>query len=207
MNIARVIISDRGDRYLPQSQKSMDTFVDYPWSATVHIDDSNHDLGMAGAVREAWNRLPKDTDYVWHQEEDWVVVADVPVEAMCRTIEHNTHLAQLCLKRGPVTPDEITAGGFVELAREEYSERSWWPSTGGRHVWLEHKRVFSLNPCVYPYWITTNGVPNDPAGDGVERVLTDRLLDEGLVFGVWGSRGDDPQVIHIGYERSAGWKL
>lgn len=197
MNVALVIISDRGDLYLPQMLASMDKYVDYPWSITVTVDDRTHELGMAGAVAQAWKLLPKDTDYVFHAEEDFVFLREVPVERMCRTIEYNTHLAQMVLKRGPWSTEEHAAGGMIETASGEYVD------TPG---WLEHKRLFSLNPCVYPYWVTTSGVPSDPARSGIERVLTDRLLAQGMVFGIWGSRAESPYVEHVGHQRAVGWR-
>ncbi len=124
---------------------------------------------------------------------------------MCRTLEANPQLAQLCLKRGPCTPEEVAAGGFVELARDEYRECAWFGEFG-RATWLEHKRCFSLNPCVYPYSVVQAGMPDD-ASSGVEAALTASLRARKLRFGVWGSRGDDPQCVHIGFERAAGWRL
>lgn len=209
MNVALIVRSDRLDRYLPQMRESLERYV-HPaggWSAEVHLDDSKHEWGMAGAVAEAWRRLPSDTDYVVDVEEDFVFVRDVPVELMCRTIEHNTHLAQLVLKRAPTTMEEVEAGGYFNVDADAYVEQSWWPPEGSRVAWLEHDRCFSLNPCVYPYWVTKLSLPRDDSNIGVEGILTARMRAEGLRFGVWGPRVDTPSCVHIGYERAAGWRL
>jgi len=196
VNIALVTISDRGDLYLPRMLASFDKWVQIPtggWSAEIHVDDHEHALGMAGAVRDAWGRLPKDTDYVFHVEEDWLFLRNVPVEAMCRTLEQNAHLAQLVLKRGPWSPEEHAAGGIIEQHPDEYED------TPG---WVEHSRIFSLNPCVYPYWITQRRWP-----DTNEAGFTEKMVKEGMRFAFWGSRCEDPYIEHIGVVRGSGWHL
>lgn len=193
MNVARVIITDRGDLYLPHMRASMDQYVDYPWSITITIDDRSHHYGMAGAVRAAWDLLPEDTDFVFHCEEDFVFRQPVPVDHICKTLEYNTHLAQIVLKRQPWSAEEQAAGGIIECHPDDYEDQAGW---------VEHSRIFSLNPCVYPYWITRVGWP-----DGNEAEFTQRMLNHGMRFAFWGSRADPPMVIHIGTVRARGWRL
>ena len=202
MNIALVIISDRGDMYLPRALRSLAEHVRWDWSADILIDDSEHRLGMAGAVNEAWRRLPDDTDYVFHLEEDFEFLRDVPVDLMAETLERAPHLSQMVLKRPGWSAEEKAAGGIVEMHPESYADHSY--PDGGKGVvhWLEHKRIFSMNPCLYPVEITRDGYPS-----GNEAAFTQQMLSKGYVFGIWGERAEDPYCEHLGAVRGNGWRL
>lgn len=197
MKVARIVISDRGDWYLPQMLASMDKHVDYPWDQDILIDDRAHALGMAGAVQAAWSEVRSNIDYVFHAEEDFLFLRPVSVAQMCRTIEYNTHLSQLVLKRGPWSPEERSAGGIMEMYPDDYFDMAGW---------VEHRRIFSLNPCVYPAWVARSIRPL-VTDAGVEQQITDRMLADGYVFGFWGARGDAPMVEHVGEHRGQGWRL
>jgi hypothetical protein len=67
---------------------------------------------------------------------------------------------------------------------------------------VEHKRIFSLNPCVIPRRVLDLGWP-----DGNEAEMTTNLVASGYRFAFYGKRDDPPRVIHVGAERGIGWRL
>jgi glycosyltransferase involved in cell wall biosynthesis len=150
--------------------------------------------GLAAAVNSAWANLPDDIDYVFHCEDDWIFPDRIPVEAMRRTLQWHPHLAQLVLKRQPGNPEEAAAGGIIECHPDQYADKDGY---------VEHARIFSLNPCLIPRHIVDRGWPDH----GHEGIFTDQLVADGYRFAFWGERHDPPRVDHIGHQRSSGWVL
>ncbi len=196
MNVALCIVSDRGDRYLPKCLLAAAKNLRWDFSDSILINDSEHRLGLAGAVQAAWDRS-STADYILHLEEDFVLTEPVDIEAMLTVLEAEPHLAQLVLKRQPWNPEETAAGGIIEQHPSDYNDRV----TRGWH-WVEHSRVFSLNPCLVPRRVLDLGWPN-----GNEAEFTHRCIANGYRFGFWGRRTDSPRCQHIGVERGNGWKL
>lgn len=194
MNVALVTISDRGDLYYPQCVASMAKHLQYDFDLHIHVDDREHKLGLAGAVQQAWSQVPVEMDYVFHVEEDFVFTEDVDIEAMAKCLFRNPHCAQLVLKRQPWSMEERAAGGIMEMHPDLYV------SVGME--WTEHRRIFSLNPCLIPARIIDMGWP-----DGNEAEMTERLLERSFCFGFWGKPSDPPRCLHIGAQRGQGWRL
>jgi hypothetical protein len=196
--IGVAFISDRGDRYLPACIESFERALSVEAVSTV-IDDLDHRLGLAGAVRAAWDwALDTGVDYLLHVEEDFLFHTPVDVTDLQAILDHNPQLANIVLKRqaDPRTP-EAQAGGIIEQNPGDYTDR-----TTLEIPWVEHKRCFSLNPCLIPARILKMGWP-----DGNEAEMTARCVAEGLTFGFYGRRDDPPRVEHVGWVRSAGWRL
>ena len=206
MNVGLVVISDRGDLYLPDCLRSVAECVDYPFGFTTVVDDREHKLGMAGAVREGWGRaLAAGCDYVLHWEEDFLAAGPVDMGAMASVLVRAPHLAQVVLKRQPWSPEEHAAGGIIECHPDEYGQvSSFSPLTPWERVvrWVEHERIFSLNPCLIPRRVLELGWP-----DGNEAEFTSMCLAAGYSFAFYGAKEDPPRVVHVGAERSAGWRL
>jgi hypothetical protein len=192
-------ISDRGDRYLPQCKASVAQRV-HGIDVSLVVDDQAHTLGLAGAVQTAWQQaLDFGADYLWHQEEDFVILDDVHLDQFVYILEHAPYLAQVVLKRQPWSPEEHQAGGIIERDPAMYVERGAF----GRHVtWTEHHQIFSLNPCLIPREVLELGWP-----DGNEAEMTDRLIEAGFRFAFFGGKTDQPRCLHVGAERAPGWKL
>lgn len=162
----------------------------------VHIDDTMHELGFAGAIREAWDRV--ECDYVFHLEADFTFTAPVPVSGMIGVLADNPDLVQLVLKRQPWNAEETAAGGIVEQHPDDYTERC-----EDYQTWTEHRRFFSTNPCVYAKHWTHEGWPQVPRSEGI---FTHRLLEDPDVrFGFWGGKFDAPLVHHIGERTGTGY--
>lgn len=193
--IGLVVISDRGDLYLPDCLRSVAVNVDYSFGFTTVVDDREHRLGMAGAVREGWGRaLAAGCDFVLHWEEDFLAAGPVDLDDLVAVLDRAPYLAQVVLKRQPWSPEEHAAGGIIECNPDDYTQ-----DDGG---WVEHERIFSLNPCLIPRNVLELGWP-----DGNEAEFTRMCLDAGYSFAFYGDRLDPPRVLHVGAERSAGWRL
>lgn len=209
MSVALVLISDGRDRYTEECVQSLwrlkgcfshVRLVDdsggesgLGWAESWEVISHPARRGLAAAVQSGWADLPADVGYVFHLETDFVIVDPVDVDEMADTLDANPMLAQLVLKRQPWSPEECQAGGIIECHPEDYTTRPGW---------VEHKRIFSLNPCLIPRRVVDMGWP---AGNEAEQ--TERLVGEGWRFGFWGARHDPPVVLHIGAERAPGWKL
>lgn len=163
-----------------------------PLDACVIVDDTDHAMGFAGAIRAGWECvLRTDTDYVFHLEDDFTFNRPVPLAQMRQTLEAKRNLAQVALKRQPWNAEERAAGGIVEQHPGDFQEV--------RGLWTEHERFFTTNPCLYPRWIVEKGWPQGPESEGR---FTHRLRDEGLRFAFWGGKFAPPHVEHIGAERA-----
>lgn len=202
MNVVTAFISDRGEQYLPGCMASYAEHVGFGGASTI-IDDADHRLGMAGAVRAAWGwAVEQGTDYLLHVEEDFLFTDRVPLAEMVAILERAPHLAQVVLKRGPWSAAEVAAGGIIEMAPTEYLDRSFGPGC----EFVEHGRVgdcgFSLNPCLIPRRVLELGWP-----DGNEAEMSQALVDKGFSFAFYGRREDPPHCEHVGAVRGAGWRL
>lgn len=192
--IVAVFISDRGDTYLPGCLSSFVEYVEPVTKDLTVIDDRDHLLGMAGAVRAGFEwALSTEADYVWWVEEDFVFERPVPLTDMADVLDNNPHLAQLCLKRQPWSSEEKAAGGIVERFPERYDD---WGQ------WTEHDEVFSLNPCLIPRRVLELGWSDDN-----ERGFTKKCRDAGYRFAFWGAKFAPPMVTHVGKVRGTGWRL
>jgi hypothetical protein len=191
-----VVVSDRGDLYLPECLANLNDVL--PWTPTIVINDEAHRLGMAGAVRAGMREaLDENWEYVLWVEEDFRFNERPPMEEMRTILDAAPHLAQVVLKRQPWSFEEHEAGGIVEMTPSAYTDLS----LSGIH-WLEHQRIFSLNPCLIPRPILQRGWP-----DGNEAEQTELLVSRGFHFAMYGKREDPPLVTHVGHERGQGWRL
>jgi hypothetical protein len=119
----------------------------------------------------------------------------VDLQGMAQVLEQNPHLAQIVLKRQPWSEEEIAAGGQIEAAPEDYTDREGF---------VEHRRLFSFNPSLVAR--ETLRLALAEPGDGLERGVTDTLLRHGYSFAYWGARDDPPRCEHIGARRSEGYR-
>ena len=191
-----IVVSDRGDLYLPECLANIGEAL--PEAHILLVDDQEHRMGMAGAVRRGMEMaLAEDFDCVFWVEEDFRLNKRPPLEEMCLLLAVEPQCAQVVLKRQPWSVEEHQAGGIIEMAPNDYIDR-----TTGDINWLEHRRIFSLNPCLIPRWVLERGWP-----DGNEAEQTERLVADGASFAFYGKREDPPLVQHVGHERGSGWRL
>lgn len=190
------MVSDRGDLYLPHCLAALGQL-----GIHVHhvVDDSAHELGMAGAVNAAW-KFATDAgwDYLFHVEEDFII-RDAPLVAMVNVLSDHPHLAQMVLKRQPWWGLEVELNDQLAAIKASAEHRD---VVEGSYAWTEHRNLFSLNPCVIPRRIFEKGWD-----EGNEAGQSARLKARPLWFGVWGTVDDPPRCEHVGHLRAQGWRL
>lgn len=189
---ALLLISDGRGEYLKRTLASAVLLLS-PVNRFIHIDDSSHELGFAGAVQEGWRQaLATDADYVFHLEQDFTFRRYVDLAAMIRVIEAHPYLVQIALLRQPVNDDERAAGGVIEQYPDSYVTRHWHGLT-----WREHRRHVTTNPALWPRWVLERGWPDAPHSEGHFGISL-FADDANLRAAYW---GDSVYCDHIGDER------
>ena len=199
MSVCLLLISDGREDYLRRTLASLEENLP-PFDFTVHVDDSAHELGFAGAIQKGWDKvLDTGADWVWHQEDDFTYNRPVPLERLIALSEAQPHLAQVCLRRQAVG-NEIPFGGFMEQFPGWYVERDGW---------VETTRNFTTNPSLYRADLCGMGWPDAPDSEGHfgfmvrEAGLPWGIDGNDVRFGFWGSMKDGAEwVHHIGDERN-----
>jgi len=193
MKTCLLVVSDGRHEY---HHRSLASALEYlpRFDQYVFVDDADHTLGFAGAIREGWRQVR--TDFVFHLEADFTFRAAVPVEQMVGLLCRQPHLAQVALKRQPVNEEEITAGGIIEAHPDDFTEHR-----DRETVWTEHRRFFTTNPSVYPATLCSIGWPHVAFSEGF---FTHELLrrEPATRFAFLGAKHDPPRVHHIGDVRS-----
>lgn len=218
--IALGVLTDGRGEYL---ERCIDSLVDMslgPFSETFLVDDSgdadygawldetfptfaivHHDRrrGLAAGVQSVWATAASypDVEFLFHVEEDFVFLEPVSLLDMAEMLRRRAHLAQLVLKRQPWSPEEIAAGGQIEVNPSAYSELS--SNVGAR---VEHRTLFSFNPSLIP-----RRVFDRAWGPILEADVTAELRKaRSTRFAYWGRKADPPRCVHIGEVRSAGYR-
>jgi hypothetical protein len=188
----RVLIDDSGDK----------TYGDWLGWTYPNFDEQVHHhqrRGLGGAVRSAWETaLEHGADFVWHNEDDMPIAADIDLTTFIDLLKAQPHLAQVGLKRQPFSPEEIRAGGIVEAYPHFYTEH-----TDAGVTWIETDHLFVFSPSLIPRRV-------------IECVLenTDTFLEDNVTKALWrysyrscywGGLYDPPLCNHIGITRSTGY--
>jgi glycosyltransferase involved in cell wall biosynthesis len=215
-SLALVVITDGRMEYLRQCAASLAENAAHDYVARIVVDDSgdgDHAIeaarlldasvlvhhpqrrGLAAAVNSAFQQvLASGADYAFHVEEDFIFPETVPLVEMARLLHEHSVLAEMVLLRQPWSPNEQVVGGYLNEAPQAYTDRDGY---------LEHRRIFSLNPCMYP--ARTARYPWPAHGD--EGDFTKKMVGEGYRFAVYGGRDDEPRCLHLGVRRSASWTV
>ena len=191
MTVALLLISDGREDYLEQTLASVEANLP-DFDQIVHIDDTAHELGFAGAIQAGWDRI--STDHVVHLEADFTFNRSVPVDRLVGALDRNPHLTQIALLRQPWNPVERAAGGIIATDPSAYAQRQ-----DGDDQWLEHRKFWTTNPCVYPRWIVERGWPQCNQSEGMFGL---KLFAEDPAYraAFWGS--GEEWVEHIGHGRA-----
>ncbi len=182
----------------------------------VHVDDQAHRLGFAGAIRAGWDRLRASSvefGYVLHVEDDWRFDAPLELGRLARILEirrqhaqpppHGVSapdLAQVALRRNPVAPAELAAGGVVELWPDAYTETMHGVPADGL-AYLEHDLYFTTNPSLYRRDLLALEWPDVPRS---EEAFSALCRAAGYRFALYGRRADAPRITHLGDDRRQG---
>lgn len=224
MSIAVLVVTDGRDDYLPPAVASLrmlsgpitewwmyDDTGDNSYRARLadryptfrHINGGPRQ-GFGGAIRSAWAQLRAGSgaSWVWHHEQDFVINRPVNLDAVTGVMAGRPYLAQMALRRQPWNAEERAAGGIVEQHPGDYTA----VADGNGGMWLEHRRFFTTNPCLYRRSLLDVGWPTGPQSEGHFGI---RLTTQGVPgvaaaqvrFGYWGARDSPPWVHHIGDQR------
>lgn len=153
--------------------------------------------GFGGAIRNAWSYLRESgsSRYTFHLEDDFVFRRPVDLGRMSNVLALNPQLAQLALRRQPWNAEERAAGGIVEAHPEDWHDRE----TIG-YPWLETRRFFTTNPCLYPTSLVD--LFDWPEGEHSEGHFGATLRSADKTFGYWGARDSGEWVEHVGHQRA-----
>jgi hypothetical protein len=145
-----VVVDDSGD---PEYNHWLRTIVPVSW----HVTPTEPRRGLTGALDTGWREMwHRDVNYVFHVEEDFTFPTPPPVADMIYVLAANPDIAQVVLKRQPWSPEEQAAGGIIECHPDDYQPRAGW---------VQHHRIFSLNPCLYPAWVMQYGAEQESLND------------------------------------------
>lgn len=160
--------------------------------------------GYSGAMRHAWHALRAGTraSHVVHWEDDFTLLQPFDLAAAIAVLDRHPHVAQMALRRQAWYPNELDAGGILEAHPGSFTE-----TRDGEQVWLEHRRWFTTNPCIYRRSLLRVGWPNC---EGSEDMFTRCLLAGGtpeakaedVRFGYWGAADSGVWVEHTGAQRA-----
>jgi hypothetical protein len=168
----------------------------------IEVDDTQHELGFCGAIREGWARLravhaEAPFDYVFHLEEDWLLLAPIDVSRMAALLAGRQYLCQVAMRRGPINDREMIAGGVVEQWPHEVCVNH----AGDR--WIEHSATFTTNPCLYRRGLLARDWPEAPECEGR---FGFELMREGWRSAYWGPPGDAGILVeHVGIRGGTGY--
>jgi hypothetical protein len=152
--------------------------------------------GFGGNIRAAWAHLATLPErWVFHLEDDFTLNRPVHLAHLTRVLDERPYLAQMALLRQPWNPQEQAAGGIVEQHPDDYVE----VVDGTTAAWLEHRRFFTTNPCLYRRELCERGWPEVDQSEG--HFSIDLFSDPAVRCGFWGRRTDTPAVHHIGRDR------
>ena len=159
------------------------------------LHDKNE--GYSKTWTEAWNLIPTDTDYIFHQEDDFTYHTKIHIPNLIKIFEKRNSLYQIVLKRQvwyePPDSDLIYR-----------MENNIWKTTeekinidGVDHYITTQKNIFNANPCIYPYFITQLDYKNNIQEHMIVKNILSRCPDMYGCF--YGKKLDPPLVTHIGH--------
>lgn len=157
-------------------------------------------LGFGGTIANAWRSLvPRNVEFVFHLEDDFVFNQFVPVERMIDILDVRKKVVQVALKRQPWNDVERAAGDLVAVHPDAYEEHGMLLPSNKDVLWLEHRLFFTTNPSLYRRELCELGWPEVPQSEGI---FTHQLLEDPEIrFAFYGGKKSRPWVHHIGDHR------
>jgi hypothetical protein len=190
--VERWIYDDSGNRKVREAISKNHpefTLINHP---------SGERQGFAGAIRTAWDALRHESiaDFIFHLEDDFTFNRPIDLADLQNILVKRTNVAQVALLRQAWNPDEIEAGGLIQMRPDDYVSHL---DRDGR-CWLEHDLFFTTNPSLYRKSMIE--MFDWPAGPESEGRFGLKLREHGYRFAYWGARDDGPAVHHIGEHRA-----
>ena len=161
--------------------------------------DAHRHLGHGPAVARAWkmaSQLP--VEWLLWMEEDMVLQRPLDLRQLVAVMDAEPNVAQMALRRNAHFPAEVAAGPtqIERFSPEAFTERG----TNGQ-AWLQHREFYSLNPhLVRRDFLARHSWP--PVPNSEHRFGLRLFRDGAVTCGLWGPRDAEPQVLHIGTERT-----
>lgn len=160
--------------------------------------------GFGGAIRNAWRVATENYGHcaqVFHAELDYIYNREVPLDGMAWVLDTHRYLTQLALRRQPWNDMERAAGGVIERWPGDFVEihDGYW--------WLEHRRWFTTNPCLYRAELMDAGWPEGAQSEGRFSLELFEMGFDGIPgpevrSGYWGTWDSGVAVEHIGVTRA-----
>lgn len=197
MSLGLLMIGDGRDEAHERAHESLKRHVlaHNRFDQVVAVDDREHLLGFAGAIQHGWAQMR--TDFVFHMEMDFTFNWDVDLAPVIQTLEERAYMTQIALLRGPENPDEHVAGGIMQQDPAAYEQ----VEMDGR-AWVEHRKFFTTNPCIYPRWIYERGWPQVPQSEGKFSIALFNE-DPARCSAFWGH--GEQWIRHIGRREGCGY--
>ena len=154
------------------------------------LNDKN--LGYSVSWKKAWESIPEDTDYVYHQEDDLEILDKVNVNDMIDILQNSdTELHQVFLKRNIVYSGD---NDFVRLIEENRLGKE--TEVNGKSIVTFNHKWFIPHCTLYPFWITKLPLDHNPQ-EGV--IMKSILIHKpGSQSAMFGKRLDKNRIQHIG---------
>lgn len=159
------------------------------------VERSDVSLGMCRAHARCWEAAKQsDLPWVFHLEDDQVIVRPVRLEPMRDVLEAEPQLSQMALVRAPWGA-EIEYGGYIPQSPGWYVRRL----TGGRE-WIETTRNWATSPALFRTSLTREWPwPDIQCETAIGFAMRER--DPSVTFGLWG--WGEPWYAHIGVNKGA----
>ena len=146
-------------------------------------------LGYSLSWKHAWENVPTDTDYIWHQEDDFTFNQKIPVNNLIHVLDNNEiPLFQVFLKRDIVFENN-------DFIRDLEQNKVGIPVTIHNQEVILQRWYFNSNPGIYPYWISKKKYGTNPQ----EFIISELSQEYPQGYSaMWGGRHDANLIEHIG---------
>jgi len=152
--------------------------------------------GFGAAYQRTWQWLAGHVSEPWvfSTEDDFTFNHGVDLRAVVEAMEAEPRLRQIALRRQPWNPDEVAAGGVVELRPDEFHD-----ATVAGHDLLAHRLFWTTNPSLHRTDLCRVGWPDGPQSEGIWSAQL--FADPDALCAYWGARDSGEWVRHIGDAR------
>jgi len=192
-------------RVIVYSDGPLQTWVSGMPRHTLIVGDEQRGFCRATGRLWKWASDPGDDvpEFTFWLEHDFVFLRPVNLTDLATVLDANKEMAQMQLMRGPVSKEEIAAGGLYEMRRNDYEKTQAVLSGGILAPLLRHRAYFTTNPAlIRTAFMAANQWPDDDEPHCEGRFSID-LVQRGFSFGVWGS--GEPWVEHVGRRDGFGY--
>lgn len=143
-----------------------------------------------------WEYLTRrcSSEWVFLLEEDFTFDVEIDLDPMIDVLRENPHLRQMALLRHACYPREHAAGGIIQEDPEAYTRAE----DGRGNRWLEHRKFWTSNPCLFHRSLCATPWPNAAHSETVYTQVLNRDPASRMAF--WG-HGEE-LITHIGENRT-----